>query len=604
MSYWEKPLKLTAKLGIVSEEEILERSRAWLSEGNSGETILQSALAAPIPHLGRILNSAASQTPDIAEVLQEELSSTENRPLLTEHVLTSELDGVLSFIELARHVAPETGQIVMDILKDEQNRQSIVGQAIVTPLGKLAPFLDFADGRMPELANSIWTGLANDTDALLKRAMATPLGQVSSFLDFADGRMPELAKSIRVGLANDPEALLNQALATPLDQLSSFFNYADRRMPELAKSIRVGLANDPDALLNQALATPLEHLASFLGYARTKMADAEKVLQSQLVTGVNLSRMADRAVHEGPEKITALCKHDRTYAQILAMIDVEKWTYRWRDSNFGQPNWFINFATSCYKQDRAVLVGPIAAALIQTARAEDFPSPAINIRHLAFVVTAPHGCTQDQVEQFLSRCFTSDWLGTQYCSPDASVGALAGAVRSIAMNEEAYIRRYFMHSAILRRLLSEQPKIRRNSRHLADWLTLFGAIRLLGHDEAVRLPMLDSRSICEALKIWPPGPVDQGIQMIQAGLWAGLREWCHISKQRLPVASDMATGILSQFRATDAVESPRVAALNAVMIDWLERCKDDGWNLVVDELSLLNALEYRLGFEAVGGTKT
>ena len=183
------------------------------------------------------------------------------------------------------------GRTIVDILKAEENRHKVVRQALATPLGDLASFLGYADGEMPEVAQSIRGGLAKDPDALLKQALATPLGGLPSFLDYADGKMLEVAQSIRAGLAKDPDALLKKALATPLDQL-----------------------------------------ASFLGYARTKMADVEKVLQNQLLTGVNLSRMVDRAVLDGPEKIAALYKHDRAYTQILPMIDVETWSRRWRQS--------------------------------------------------------------------------------------------------------------------------------------------------------------------------------------------------------------------------------------------------------------------------------
>jgi hypothetical protein len=91
-----------------------------------------------------------------------------------------------------------------------------------------------------------------------------------------------------------------------------------------------------------------------------------------------------------------------------------------------------------------------------------------------------------------------------------------------------------------------------------------------------------------------PGPIDQGIQVIQAGLWAGLREWCHITQQRLTTDSDLTKAILSQFRAANALGRPRVGAVNTVMIDWLERCKDHGWELVTDKIPLLDAVENKL----------
>ncbi|MBI5130286.1 MAG: hypothetical protein HZA66_12655 [Rhodopseudomonas palustris] len=471
---------------------------------------------------------------------------------------------------------------------------AVLKQALATPLGHLASFLGYADGSMPEVAKAIRAGLAKAPDAVLKQALATPLDQLASFLGYADGSMPEVAKAIRAGLAKDPDAVLKQALATPLEHLASFLRYADGKIPEVAKALQASLAKAPDAVLKQALATPLDHLASFLGYARTKMADVEKVFQNQLLTGVNLSKIVDRAVLDGPEKLYALCKHDRAYGQILPMIDVEAWSRRWNNFNFGSPSWFAGFASLCYSLNRDALVGPIAAAVVRIARAEDFSSPGITMRHLTFVVTAPHGCTPGEVERFFSRCITPDWLKAQYSSPDASVGALAGAVRSIAMSEQESVRRYFLHPALLQRLLAEQPTNGQASRHVAEWLQLLSATRLLGYDVTMRLQPMDSRAISEALKVWPPGPVDQGIQPIESGLWAGLREWCHIMQQPLIVASVTAEAILGQFRAADPLGRIRVAALNAVMIDWLERSQDQGWKLVADPVSLLHAVENQL----------
>ena len=97
--------------------------------------------------------------------------------------------------------------------------------------------------------------------------------------------------------------------------------------------------------------------------------------------------------------------------------------------------------------------------------------------------------------------------------------------------------------------------------------------------------------MAKCLAMYPPGRRDEGIRPIQAGLWAGLREWCHLSREKLIADGPLAEDILAQFRAADPVGRPRLADLNAVMIDWLERCRDHGWYLIADDDSLLDALE-------------
>ncbi len=54
---------------------------------------------------------------------------------------------------------------------------------------------------------------------------------------------------------------------------------------------------------------------------------------------------------------------------------------------------------------------------------------------------------------------------------------------------------------------------------------------------------------------------DQGIQLMQSGLWAALREWCHISCDRPVVVSSLAERALDGFRAADPVGRPRRAAV-------------------------------------------
>lgn len=137
---------------------------------------------------------------------------------------------------------------------------------------------------------------------------------------------------------------------------------------------------------------------------------------------------------------------------------------------------------------------------------------------------------------------------------------------------------------------SEQPTSRRSPEHVAEWLQFFGAARLLDR-RVSSIRRFAFLQIPQALQVFPPGLPDRGIQSIQARLWAGLREWCHVSRAESVVDAVLAESILAQFRAADPVGRPRLAALNAVMIDWLERCEQQNWRLVVEQEPLLDTLE-------------
>jgi len=475
----------------------------------------------------------------------------------------------------------------------------LMSQALVTPLGDLASFLVFARTEMPEVAKAVREGLARNPAELVKRALATPLHFLPSFLDFARTEVPEVAKAVREGLARNSDELAKRALATPLGDLASFLIFARTEMPEVAKAVREGLARNPDELAKRALATPLEHLASFLAYARKEMPEVGSALTSAIVSKRLSPMLANQYILGGPEKIAALCREDDRFVELLIVIDATEWAKRWSESHLGQPTWFASFASLCYRVDRADLVGPIGKAIIRHTHAEDFPSPTITLRHLTFILTSQHGCAPEEVDSFLSRRLGPDWLAAHYRSKDATIGALAGAVRSIALDEQKWLGGLFRHPALLQRVRAEQPTSSHSPRHLAEWLQLFGAVRLLDRS------LTHGQSACtlqlsEALKVLPPGQPDQGIRSMQAGLWGGLREWCHVSAERPIVNADLAEGILAQFRAAAPAGRPRLAAFNAIMIDWLERCQRNEWRLVVDHESLLDALESRLGVQDAG----
>ena len=389
------------------------------------------------------------------------------------------------------------------------------------------------------------------------------------------------------------DELVKRALATQLHFLASFLTYARTAMPETVTVIRDGLAKNPDELVKRALATPLDHLASFLTYARTAMPAIAKAVSAELVAAKNRILLVDLYTNDGPEKITAICKFEEAFAGILSAIDAESWSRRWSKSTLGQPQWFRSFATYCYRAGRADLVGVVANAIVREGQADDFPSPGITILHLNFILASPHDCTPAEVEDFFARCFAPNWLATQYRSRDATVGALAGAVRSIAMDEREWIRPHFRDPALLERVHAERPTASHSPTHVSSWLQLFCATRLL--DRRMTHPRLTGPlSLAEVLKVAPPGQPDRGIQSMQAGLWAGLREWCHTYRERPVVDAALAEGILAQFRAADLVGRPRLTALNVIMIDWLERCQAQQWRLVVEQDSLLDALERQL----------
>ena len=634
--WWRNTIAATIEMNLLTAEEIQDRFNSWLVQAghsqlvemalatslnnlraflnyaqaempeaatvirdglaNHPERLVKQALAMPLGHLASFLAYAQAEMPEVATVIRDGLAN--NPEMRVKQALVTPLEHLASFLAYVQVEMPEAATVIRDGLANDPER--LVKQALVTPLGHLASFLAHAQAEMPEAETVIRDGLANDPERLVKQALVTPLEHLASFLAHAQAEMPEVATVIRDGLANNPERLVKQALVTPLEHLASFLAYAQADMPEVATVIRDGLADNPVVLVKRALVTQFEHLASFLAYAQAEMPQVAATVRDALMSEPAMSVLAKRSVPCGPRSILALCKTDETFIRLLPAIDAGDWSRHWGMTHHRQPTWFRGFASLCYRTDRPDLLGITAEAIIQTAHPDDFPSNLVTIIHLSFILTSPHGCTAEQVGEFFARRLPRGWVAGQYNSPSATTGAIAGATRAIAADDRRWLAPHFRDPALWRRLEAGQPAERQFPRRVAEWLQLLSAARLL--DRTVpSLRTADAGLLSEAAGVVPPGPADQGIQPMQAGLWAGLREWCHLTGQRPIVDAALGDGILAQFRAANLVDRPRLAAINAVMIDWLERCRTRDWRLIADQGSLLDAVERQLGDENPSG---
>ena len=593
--WWRNTIAATIEMNLLTAEEIQDRFNSWLVQAGHSQ-LVEMALATSLNNLRAFLNYAQAEMPEAATVIRDGLANHPER--LVKQALAMPLGHLASFLAYAQAEMPEVATVIRDGLAN--NPEMRVKQALVTPLEHLASFLAYVQVEMPEAATVIRDGLANDPERLVKQALVTPLEHLASFLAYAQAEMPEAATVIRDGLANNPERLVKQALVTPLEHLASFLAYAQADMPEVATVIRDGLADNPVVLVKRALVTQFEHLASFLAYAQAEMPQVAATVRDALMSEPAMSVLAKRSVPCGPRSILALCKTDETFIRLLPAIDAGDWSRHWGMTHHRQPTWFRGFASLCYRTDRPDLLGITAEAIIQTAHPDDFPSNLVTIIHLSFILTSPHGCTAEQVGEFFARRLPRGWVAGQYNSPSATTGAIAGATRAIAADDRRWLAPHFRDPALWRRLEAGQPAERQFPRRVAEWLQLLSAARLL--DRTVpSLRTADAGLLSEAAGVVPPGPADQGIQPMQAGLWAGLREWCHLTGQRPIVDAALGDGILAQFRAANLVDRPRLAAINAVMIDWLERCRTRDWRLIADQGSLLDAVERQLGDENPSG---
>ena len=170
-----------------------------------------------------------------------------------------------------------------------------------------------------------------------------------------------------------------------------------------------------------------------------------------------------------------------------------------------------------------------------------------------------------------------EWFIDQY-RKGCSLGALAGAIRAVALFDRTWMRDVFSKPELWTRLRVEQPSDRSNPLDVAAWLQFFGASRLINPDLCLPAPDVVP-DIEAALKQFPPGPPDEGIQSIQAGMWFGLKEWCAANGVQVEVSPALGEAILAQFRAAAPPKGSILADVNQQMLVWLEGCRLKDWNL-------------------------
>jgi hypothetical protein len=577
-----------------------------LAHEHNRALLLSQALRTPLYHLAPFLDYSAIHMRDVAEAVIEGLTDENNRALLLRQALVMPFGHVRSFLDYAKAKMPDVAEAVIEALVNEDNRALLLSRALRTPLSNLVPFLDYAAVYMPDVAEAVIEALVKESNRalFLRQALVMPLGDVPSFLDYAKAKMPDVAEAVIEALVNDNNRalLLSRALTTPLGHLASFLDHAMINLPDLAETVIDALAdeNNRALLLRQVVASPLDHLGSFLDFAQKHISHLHEALAKAVCSKELLPTMTTRFIDEGPEKVTALCRQREAFNQILRAIDATAWSQKWLKVDPGLPSWFIGFASCCYKAGRAELVGTIAEAIIGSGKHGDLRSPNITMRHLTYVLTAPHGCTSEEIERFVARRVPSNWLADRYSNRHVTVGSLAGAVRSVALDDREWMRKHFRDPALWRRIAAEQPTPERSPRQLVEWLGLFGAARLLDRIVPGPLAMLPC-PLSAILRLVTPEPGVHGIKPAQAAVWAGLREWCHLTRECLVIDPVVAERTLAEFRATaDPMCRSRVAALNIVIIEWLNRARRQDWRLVVERTPLLDAVERQLGVERTG----
>jgi len=388
--------------------------------------------------------------------------------------------------------------------------------------------------------------------------------------------------------------LVERALLTPLSDLKSFLEYA-AQTGEL-KPVFAALADDlarPEnlrTLVEGALVTPLDHLQSFLTFAadNIKLRPAFKDLINELSVSARRGQLVRRFENASLDKLVSVLRSEVTselWDSVFVAVDFDAWNRTRGNDSTTNLDAFVAFQRIAAQKGRPELSQAPALSLVLHSTREDWHRPGIGLHHLSHVLRWARCAWASDLQSFLDRIATPDWVDGLLKS--APSGGLAGSLLGLVTTLEPGQRGWFVRDALRERVAREIS--RRGARDADSWaeaLSLLGAAVGIG----IRIPRVDTdwpdtRELSGILDLRKPAPDRTTIGSLQVQLWLGLREMARLNADPVTVLPSLADPILALWQATQQGETPdtlppHVRALNAGTIAWLEYCKAAGWRLV------------------------
>lgn len=458
----------------------------------------------------------------------------------------------------------------------------------------------FGEYRRYRLAHAALGDLILTAANARAEVVAARLAAAAKFPHFGNAMLGRLlvlglndeAKQLGTRIIVDPSVL---TMLGPLQYVYYFCVRASNFGIGLSANIGCLLAStaNRDRLTERALQTPLGDLANFLGYAaRTKELKPVFVALVEELAKPEKHRYLAAAMERQPlEAAVSILRSDVAddlWAAVVADIDTERWEESRHIESAPKLDAFVAFQRVATQLGRPELSAAPALRLIRSSTPENWHQSTIGLHHLSHVLRCAHSASPTEIEIFLDRVATPDWVdGLLHSAP---AGGLAGTILSFATTLEPDRRRWSQREALRQRISYEVGRISRYSPEFrAQALSLLGSAAALG----VTVPTTqtewpDTGAIAEILELRAPDPDRTSIGPLQVQLWLGLREMARLRVDPVTVSPRLASRILDLWVATEEGEAgdelaPHVRNLNALMIHWLRRCKVAGWRLVPPE---------------------
>jgi hypothetical protein len=350
-----------------------------------------------------------------------------------------------------------------------------------------------------------------------------------------------------------------------------------------------------------------------------------QALVEELSTPRSVGNLATTLERQPIDAVVAVMRSEIAidlWRTVFSSIDQGRWFESRSAESKPKPNAFVAFQRVAAEQNRSELARAPALRLVVESSPEDWHKSGVSLVHLSHVVRLAVDASEAEIDTFLARIATSEWIDIQFAS--APVGGLAGSLLAFASTLGVQRSACFRRASLERRIEREISSVERcNAEEVARTLSLRAnrtawlqraslerrsvqklssdgkgnveeaaqALSLLGSAAAIGMSVRVSTAqrpssglLAEILALRLPDQDRPSIGPIQVGLWLGLREMARLRGESPKVPPELAEPVLDLWIATHQSEfgqalPTHVRALNAEMIAWMQQCKATGWRL-------------------------
>ena len=602
LQYVNRILQLTKRLPVPLPTNFDQT----LQHPGAKEQLLKLALQAPLDELATFLRHTATTTAlhPLFNALTQELTAPHNLETLVERALKAPFDHLAAFLgclTTTTALHPLFDALARELFASN-HLETLALQALEAQLDQVPTLLDCAatTTALHPLFNTITRELtaSKNLKTLLARALQTPLNFLVSFLRYTatTPALQPLFETLAQELAapKNLKTLVVQALQTPLNHLAGFLCYTARTtaLKPLFKVLARELAAPKNlkTLAEKALQTPLNHLATFLSDTATTtgLEPLFNTLTQELRKPPFLPLLVQAMERQPLDTIVGILRLDAAkdlWTAVFAAIDAEAWKKATRVQTTPKIDAFVAFLGIATELKRPELSQSIALRLVHESTHQDWNQKSIGLHHLERVLRQASAATPDNIERFLDRATTPEWIDQRL--EDAPPGGLARSILSIALCLQPNRRRWFLREGLSQRVHRELSNINTHDINAcAESLALLGAASVMGVSiSASTVDWPDTSMLSKVLELRQPLADRTTIGHLESQLWHGLREMSRLRSDVVRIPPEMAEPILALWLTTASDQNsvappPHVRALNTTMIAWLRECKINGWRLV------------------------